>query len=47
MRTLPTGTYQPCKREDISIHSLTTVVGQIWAVTTGKIKGMRVNIDHS
>ena len=29
MRTLPTGTYQPCKREDIGIHSLTTVVGQI------------------
>ena len=30
MRTLPTGTYQPCKREDIGMQSLTTVVGQMW-----------------
>ena len=30
MRTLPTGTYQPCKREDIGMHSLATVVGQTW-----------------
>ena len=30
MRTLPTGTYQPRKWEDMGMHSLATVVGQIW-----------------
>ena len=30
MRTLPTGTYPPGKRQDIGLQSLTTVVGQMW-----------------
>ena len=34
MRTLPTRTYQPCKWEGMGMHSLATVICQMW----GKIQ---------
>ena len=47
VRTLPTRTYQPCKWEGMGMRQFSHSNLSNLGVNTGKIWGMRVNIDYS